>query len=218
MSSTQVLALVLIVTWLAGGAIVAVLMHRSGHDLRLWLGLGVLLGPFAALFAADRLRHLPRRGAIASDDTRRGGLDLLAGIDDSTESVAAAKVALELNRQITSLTLATVLDYDSSGPFSGIDRQARAYGRLVDVADEIGYQPVELKLLFGRPSKEIATFARDAGMELIVVGARGHGMSRALLGSVSSELIGTSTVPIFVGPSNAHSEEPATLTGLARHT
>ena len=214
MGSTEILVLALIVVWFGSGAVVTLWMKRSGYDLKLWLALGSLLGPFSFVFAAERIRDHPRRHTIDAADRREGTLDVLAGIDPSDESVRAVTEALELfGDKVTNLTLVSVLDYDSSGPFSGIGAQSKAYDRLVAVATEIGFQSVELEILYGRPSTELAVFARDAGIELIVIGARGEGMSRALLGSVSSELIGTSEVPVFVGPArplNLDSHAPVT--------
>lgn len=214
MGSTEILVLALILVWFGSGAVVTLWMRRSGYDLELWLALSLLLGPFSFVFAAERIRHLPRRHAIDIADRADGAFDVLAGIDPSGESVRAVTQALELfGGNVTNLTLVSVLDYDSSGPFSGIGAQSKAYDRLVAVATEIGFQAVELEILYGRPSTELAVFARDAGIELIVVGARGEGMSRALLGSVSSELIGTSEVPVFVGPARPlHLDPQATDT------
>ena len=40
--------------------------------------------------------------------------------------------------------------------------------------------------------------ARDAGYELIVVGSRGAGISKAILGSAATELARNSAVPVLV--------------------
>lgn len=207
MSSTQWLATALAITWVTAGLVAAVVMRRSGYDLKLWLGLGILLGPFAVVVAADHLRHLPRRPAVAEDERRPGTLDLLAGIDGSAQSIAAVKTALDLfGDQVTSLTLATVIDYDTRGSLTGRRSQEKAYARLVEVADDLGFKPVHLKLLFGRPTTELEVFASETDVELMVLGARGHGMSEAVLGSVSSRLIGSSPVPVFAGPAKPRSD------------
>lgn len=199
MDSTQLTAVLLAVTWLVGGLIVAVFMRRAGRDFRLWLVLGVLLGPFAGLFAPeDGRRTGSARGAPRH---RSGEFDVMAGIDGSPESVAAVQSAVSLfGDRISSLTLASVLDMDSAGSFSGIDTQAGACEDLARCADRIDYEPVEIELLYGPPADALARFAEELGIELIVVGARGRGMSRAVFGSVTRSLVGRSGVPVFVGP------------------
>jgi nucleotide-binding universal stress UspA family protein len=191
----------LTITWLAGGAAIALIMRRSGHDLRLWLPLGFLLGPLAGLFAQERHQLDRDHKPPTTGGPRSGRFDAVAGIDGSEESIAAATTALSLfGDRLTSLTLVTVLDYESSGSFTGIVPQSQTYSVLVDVAANLDYEPIELVLLYGAPEKEIARIAVELGVELIICGARGHGMSEALFGSVTEKLIGSSAVPVFVGP------------------
>ncbi len=54
--------------------------------------------------------------------------------------------------------------------------------------------------LCGRPDQALAEFARTGGMELIVIGATGHGASHVMFGSVTTQLAGGCRIPIFVGP------------------
>jgi len=201
MDTTQVLAVVLVSTWILGGLVVALWMRRSGHSLYIWLGIGILCGPFSALIALDRIRHLPRPTPLPIATAHDDLLDVVVGIDGSPESVLAARTAVALlSDRITSLTLATVLDYDSSGIYTGAERQSAAYEHLREVAAELEFEPVETELLFGRPAKALVSFAEEAGFELLVVGPRGRGLSKALIGSVSSELLSDSPIPILVGP------------------
>lgn len=201
MDSTQVLIALLVVTWVAGGAAIALVMARSGHDLGLWLALGVLLGPFTAFFAFERHVLDRDRRAPRTAELRTGPFDVLAGIDDSEESIEAVRAALSLfGDSVTSLTLATALDYEASASFTGIAPQSQAYSRLADVASGLEFDPIEIVLLYGPPGETIGRLAQETGFELIVLGARGQGMSEALFGSVTEELIGSAPVPVFVGP------------------
>jgi nucleotide-binding universal stress UspA family protein len=201
LDSTQILIALLIAIWLAGGAAVALAMGRSGHDFSLWLALAVLLGPFAGFFARERHTLDTRREVPRTQELRTGTFDALAGIDGSEESIAAVRTALSLfGDRLTSLTLATALDYEASGSFTGIGPQSQAYSRLVDVASMVEFDPIEMVLLYGSPGETIARLAQGAGFELIILGARGHGMSEAFFGSVTEKLIGSAPVPVFVGP------------------
>ena len=201
MDSTQILIALLVVIWVAGGAGVALVMRRSGHDFGLWLTLGMLLGPFTAFFAQERHRLDMRQGIGTIREFRAGPFDALAGIDGSEESINAVQTALGLlGGTLNSLTLVTALDYEASGSFTGIVSQSDAYSRLADVASKLEFEPIEKKLLYGSPAETIARFAQEGGFELIILGARGHGMSKALFGSVTAKLTGGTRVPVFVGP------------------
>jgi nucleotide-binding universal stress UspA family protein len=212
LDSTQILMAVLAVTWLAGGAAIAIAMRRSGHDFGLWLALGVLLGPFAALFAQERHRLDRQRGFDRITELRTGPFDAVAGIDGSEESISAVQMALSLfGDTLNSLTLVTALNYETRGSFTGIVPQSDAYSRLVDVASKLEFEPIEMMLLYGPPAETIARLAQEGGFELLILGARGHGMSEAFFGSVTAKLIGNTQVPVFVGP-RVPGEVPASST------
>lgn len=212
--STVVIALLLAATWLVGGFVVAVFMKRAGRDFRLWLLLGLLLGPFGGLLAPDDGPAPGRRRLTESDEFRSGDLDVLAGIDGSVESVAAINAAVELlDDRISSLSLARVLDYETAGPRSGMPAQAEAFEAVSRLSDEIDFHPVNIELLFGSPGPALISFAENQGFELIVVGARGKGMTRALFGSVASELVGHSPIPVLVGPRFEPTERDETGSG-----
>jgi nucleotide-binding universal stress UspA family protein len=70
----------------------------------------------------------------------------------------------------------------------------------VAVSAELHFEPTETRLLFGRADEALKKYANEAGIEVIVVGARGHGLSEALFGSVTSRLVGGCEVPVLVGP------------------
>jgi len=193
---------IIAVTWLVTGAVVALTMRRRGHDFWVWLVLGTVLGPLSVPLALERARFHPATFEEVGDlQPLSGRFDVLAGIDGSAESAAAVRSALALFGEcVTSLTLATVLDYDTAGTYTGAEHQADAEGWLSRAATEIGFEPVETTVLFGRADKALAEFARERGFELVVVGARGHGISEALFGSVTGRLVGGVAVPVLVGP------------------
>ena len=58
----------------------------------------------------------------------------------------------------------------------------------------------ETELIGGSPAEAIAEVARVRHADEIVVGARGHGRVRALLGSVSHELLHIADRPVVVIP------------------
>ena len=213
--STRFLILVALV-WATIGVVVAFLMRRRGHDFSVWLVLGVALGPLVVPLAFERASYhsaakYQPRGAPTPPHV---GFDVLVGVDGSDESVRAIDSALTLfGGLVSSVTVATVLDFDSETGISGLESQAAAREMLDDVADRVQHDPVHIKLLFGRPDEVLAEYARTSGMELIVVGARGHGASEALFGSVTGRLVGSSEIPVYVGSAVSTAGRGATMRG-----
>ena len=67
----------------------------------------------------------------------------------------------------------------------------------------------ESELIGGPPAKAIAGVANARGADEIVVGTRGFGRVRALLGSVAHELIHLADCPVTVIPERLVEREPA---------
>lgn len=109
------------------------------------------------------------------------------------------------------LTLAAVTDLDDST--AGREERMRLQGELERQAEAVrawlgerdgpvgAKQPVVpgLKLMAGRPAATVLdTIAAEDGYDLLVVGARGAGLSKVLLGSVASRLAARASVPVLV--------------------
>lgn len=197
--------LIVLIVWITIGVVTSFVMRRRGYDFFVWLALGSVLGPLIVPLAIERLRfHKP--AAIRSERIEtpvKRGFDLVAGLDGSDEAMAALRSALELfGDSITTLTLATVLDYDAESAAAGLEYRTEAQARLDEAASQVDVGFVRTQILFGRPDRELAEYARTHGAELLVVGARGHGASEALFGSITGRLVGACEVPVFVGPSS----------------
>lgn len=66
----------------------------------------------------------------------------------------------------------------------------RAQGRDIDVTESI---------VGGQPHRQIAHYAEENGIDLIVMGSAGRGgVKRALLGSVAERTLRTTTIPVLV--------------------
>ena len=73
-----------------------------------------------------------------------------------------------------------------------IMRDAQEIGRARGVT-------VETKLLHGNVLERLLEFCRQNAVDIIAVGAQGHGLLDAMpLGSVSNGLVGLSPVPVLV--------------------
>ena len=213
MSSTAFLSL-LLATFACIGAVLAIVMGRLGYSPFTWGLLGLLLGPIALLLALVEVRKERRpwwTRLVASGDPGGGPVDVLVGIDGSPESAAAATTALDLlGGRVGRLTLVAVTDRDDS--YAGgeervrlqevLERQAeavRAWLRERDGPVQAKQMVVpELKLMAGQPATTLDTTAAEDGYDVLVVGARGAGLSSVLLGSVASRLAARASVPVLV--------------------
>jgi nucleotide-binding universal stress UspA family protein len=194
------------VAWLIIGLGLSVLMGRRGHDAFSWLLLGSLFGPLGLVLALDAWRHGERRHPelVSLRRTRgHGPVDVLVGFDGSPESKAALAASLELlGARLGRLTLTTVIPYDG-----GLDHERTAKAELERVAASLGCRP-RLEILRGRPSEVLLERAAVDGYDLLVIGTRGAGASRAILGSAAGDLARASKVPVLLLGANGHAPSP----------
>jgi nucleotide-binding universal stress UspA family protein len=141
---------------------------------------------------------------------------IICGVDGSPDSYAALAVAAELAERLgTRLVLVNVIDpvpaYAVAGPVVAMSRPAplavidglnEAGERLVaGMAETAGLEDAEQRVVTGVAAERLADLADEQAADLIVVGSRGRGgFKAALLGSVSSELIGVARCPVLVVP------------------
>lgn len=199
--------MLVVLAWLAIGVGVAAVMIRRGHAPMIWLALS-FYGPLLALLAVSA-RDAERRATPEVVDPGRPGagrLEVVAGIDGSDESTAAARVAAELfGARLHRLTLATVVDYDIEATPGEPARHEEARAGLERAAAELaavlpaGVEPRRI-VLTGNPTEALADLAATEGTDLVVVGARGRGATRHLVGRVATHLPARSAVPVLVVP------------------
>jgi nucleotide-binding universal stress UspA family protein len=104
-------------------------------------------------------------------------------------------------------------DLLGSPRYDGIldERRGRGAALLRDLpldGDELAGPEYETELIGGAPAEAIASVARAQHADEIVVGARGLTRFRALLGSVSHELLHVADRPVVVIPHAAVRAEP----------
>jgi nucleotide-binding universal stress UspA family protein len=147
---------------------------------------------------------------------------IVCGVDGSADSKAALAAAAQLaNRLRARLVIAHVVEYVHApyamagglGP-TAIPRatitatmveQVRAGERLLEqMAEQSGLESAEQRVVSGFPAERLADLADEENAELIVVGSRGRdAFKAALLGSVSTSLIGVARCPVVVVPPGA---------------
>ena len=181
--------------WLAIGLLLSLAMGRRGHDAFSWLILGTLFGPLALVFAAEARSEAAVRPQLVA---RRhsggpGPVDVLAGVDGSPESESALAAAIGLlGPRLGRLTLATVVPYDC-----GVDRQRTARTILEHGRTAVGGEP-RLELLHGRPAPVLMERAVEDGYDLLVIGTRGAGATKAFLGSTAADVAEWAQIPVLL--------------------
>ena len=187
--------LVVGVSWLSVGLTLSLVMGRRGHDAFSWLILGTLFGPLGVIFALEARSEERTRPKLVAQrrSTGPGPVDVIVGIDGSPESRAALLAATSLlGPRLGRLTLATVIPYDG-----GSDRERTARAMLEQEAEAVGGGP-RLELLHGRPAPVLLERAAEDGYDLLVIGTRGAGAAKALLGSTASDVAEWAKVPVLL--------------------
>lgn len=101
-----------------------------------------------------------------------------------------------LGPRVRRLTLARVVDYDAALDPRDRDVEREAIEALATRAAAMCECRPETVMLAGRPAATLARYAKEEAFDLLVVGKRGRGASKALLGSVASRLAGNREVPV----------------------
>jgi nucleotide-binding universal stress UspA family protein len=95
------------------------------------------------------------------------------------------------------------LGFYSPGLDQAMARGAELLEHLVEVDPRAVPERVETELVGTAPASALAAVARTRGADGIVIGTRGFGRARALLGSVAHELIHKAECPVTVIPERA---------------
>lgn len=199
-AATEVLLIALAV-WLTVGITLAVLMGRRGHSPFEWFLIGAILGPIALPLAWGRINSEPaapnREIVDAAPGPGTGPVDVLVGIDGSTESETALRTAVELlGPRIGRLTLAGVTEFDYGNLQVKADTR-RALETLQGMAASASVAHLGITILSGKPSEALPEYALRDGYQLLVVGRRGRGASKAILGSTAAQLA-NAPIPVLV--------------------
>jgi nucleotide-binding universal stress UspA family protein len=188
---------VALAVWVLGGLAGYYYLYRHGHPSPVWLLGGLILGPFSLLVFIDRVERtshvLVERPAVGASGTK-----VVVGLDGSPESEHALQVATTvMGDRPCCLVLCEVVDYDTETDPSGAG-VAAASDRLDAVAKTLTDHNVTVEVVAGRPAQALADVAERHDADILVVGTRGRGVSRRLLGSVAEGLLAESRRPVMV--------------------
>lgn len=200
--------------WVLTGLLTAVtLLGRKGYRDWTWYLVGALLGPVFVPVAAERARGVTRtleRTRVTERDRRpEQGLTVLVAADGSVESDQAVRDAAALVAGTAhQVVLATVVDSEAHLA----EEQRTAARRLL--AERAGWLPADgveavTEIGSGRPAAVLLDLAEAEGADLIVMGRRGRGLSRRLLGSVADEVIKRADRPVLLASPPGRRDEDA---------
>ena len=207
--SATVLLLTALVVWCAIGIVVSIWMRRRGHALFMWAYLGAVLGPLVIPLAleaifSERVVGIRRTASftIGPWETRRSRrrrrVVRVRGRGACRRRPPGGPHRPDDPCGGRRLRQRAVVDYDSAG-YSVSERRRAAEAHLDSAARAVAFENPEREILVGSPADALERAAHEGGFDLLVVGHRGRGASRALLGSVTSRLASGPDVPILIG-------------------
>jgi nucleotide-binding universal stress UspA family protein len=124
-------------------------------------------------------------------------VDVLVGIDGSAEAANALRATIQLmGANIGRLMLASVVTFDEASQQSREDEE-RAIALLEAAASSVEAATPGRVLLSGQPADALIAHAAEAGYDLLVIGRRGRGASKALLGS-TADRAARGPIPVLI--------------------
>lgn len=150
---------------------------------------------------------------------------ILVPFDDSESSHRALQNALQLvdgidNAQVTVLKVVEWHDYNAetfkiASRMSGVQGDAFDMTAITEISDEAeneeikrirerisnsikGFSNIEIAIVNGSPHDTIVAYASDLDYDCIVMGHRGMGVIRGVLGSVAYSVLQKTTKPVLV--------------------
>jgi nucleotide-binding universal stress UspA family protein len=194
-------------TWALVGLVAAVAMRRRGHNLAPWAALGAVFGPLVIPLAVMAARNEPyaRPRPISPAVAGGGPVDVLIGTDGSPDATRALSAAAGLfGGNAGRVTVAAVVDYDAAlGDESEDDTVARTRALLESEAARWPGGTAGTVLLAGNPAQALVDHAQQERYHVVVVGTRGRGRSKAVLGSVAATLAKGAPVPVLMAGEGA---------------
>jgi nucleotide-binding universal stress UspA family protein len=138
---------------------------------------------------------------------------IVCGIDGSASSREALRTADRLSDRLgLSLVVAHVVaplpvrtkPWTAQGASTTVDDVAAGEDLVSEECLTVGVERAERQVLVGRPAERLAELADEREAEVVVVGSRGQRPHQAaLVGSVSTELLGLAACPVLVFPARA---------------
>jgi nucleotide-binding universal stress UspA family protein len=190
---------------LASGLVATYLARRWGRDPFGWLLLCAAMGPIAIIALIGTRQSDVERSQVSTraSSAQSGRPRVLIASDGSDAGLACARYAALVHGDAADVIVLTVLPHEAQ-PRSAEqsmrdyeERVAASTDRTIDSLQRAGISP-RLVVAFGSPGEEIIRQADAEGAELIVVGRRGSGLSKAIFGSTSDYVLKNAKRPVTV--------------------
>jgi nucleotide-binding universal stress UspA family protein len=191
---------------IASMLVASYLARRWGRDPFGWALLSAALGPIALVaLAGTRQADLIRPEPFERRADGRGGAGerVLLAVDGSAVGGRLARHMVDLHRADVAPMLLVVLpheDFERGGAASKAEHDAKIDAATADamvILRTAGLAPSVI-VGYGSPGEEIVRCADEQRAAAIVVGRRGAGLSRALLGSVSDYVVRHAKQPVAI--------------------
>jgi len=155
-----------------------------------WFFIGAILGPLALPIAWSTARtevsglNRPLEPGVGGSGT----VNVLVGIDGSAEAARALQTVVEiLGTNVGRLTLASVVTFDEGSVAARRDEE-QAVRLLAEAGASIAPHSPGQVVLTGQPATALMHHATEEGYDLLVIGRRGRGATKALLGSTAKKV------------------------------
>lgn len=184
LASEPLLVAAVFAAWVLAGLGVAIVAVRLGHERRVWIGLGIALGPVSlallALHRSPRLRPAPV--VVDPGAPGRGDVSVLVAVLGEAEDAAEVGPLLRAQGdQLGLVTLCRAIEVEAAtDPDSAASRES-AERVLRDGALFLGGVQPSLVLLPGPAGDVIARYALRHGFDHVVV-LGDHRVQRAVIG------------------------------------
>ena len=183
--------------------VVAYLARRWGHDPFGFLYLTAILGP-VALVALVGTRHR-EQGIAASVAPTRTGSDrpfVIIACDGSDSGRMAAEYVARNHGENADIVLLIVEGREAEPRTPAEAPQQKIRIDRLKAPAETALRDAGLSaqtvVLYGSPGEEIVRYADREKASIVVLGRRGAGLSRALLGSVSDYVVKNANQPVAI--------------------
>jgi len=195
-------AAIVVISMLAVGYLAA----RWGRDPFGWLLMAAAAGPFAIIgLVGTRQRDVQHPEALERGErAHAGGKVVIVGCDGSEQSTRAARYAAREYADADEFLLMVVLPREGR-PSAGDDVARGEHDRRVeastrDALSEIRGSGLNARVVvgYGVAGEEIARAAQSEQATAVVMGKRGAGLSRALIGSTSEHVLKHAPAPVVV--------------------
>lgn len=197
--TTLVLAVVI---WSTVGLLASLIFRRRGHNLLLFAGLGLWLGPIVVpvMRAVVRRQH-PVVRVIREGEVGSGWLDLLVGLDGTEGSMESVRpVIAKLAPGIRRIRIVTALDHETANSPDFFDTDEALEFELEEAALRLGFEQAELAFVSGRADRALVAHAVDEKFDLLLVSTRNHRVFGTLFGSTVYRLARQAHIPVLIGP------------------